>query len=435
MLIDRTLESFIESAGHQFPVLLLTGARQVGKTTLLRKMAGPERRYVTLDDPLALELAQSDPALFLQRFPPPVLIDEIQYAPGLLPQIKLRVDARREAGLFWLTGSQQFHLMRGVSESLAGRVAVVQLLGLSRAERCQHNLHAAPFLPTESEIDERLRGADPLDLHSLYRIIWRGAMPEIALNPAMDRDLFYGSNVQTYLQRDVRDLARVGDEAAFVLEVSENTSHSRTAAPLRYGLSRSSASSGLSASHRRRRGSRASRRERPSRSLGTRKDRPQRIAAHPVALAKRCRSRGGAAEDRPAARPTPLQAHAVAPAHPTNPAPAQPLDLTEEFMATADPILAQYRAKLDEIYDGRIERVVLYGSRARGDAGTDSDYDVAVFLKDLRNRWAEIDRLAEVGTDILFATGMVINALPFRANAYLERTPLMSEIRREGLDV
>jgi uncharacterized protein len=98
MLIDRTLESFIESAGHQFPVLLLTGARQVGKTTLLRKMAGPERRYVTLDDPLALELAQSDPALFLQRFPPPVLIDEIQYAPGLLPQIKLRVDARREAG-------------------------------------------------------------------------------------------------------------------------------------------------------------------------------------------------------------------------------------------------------------------------------------------------------------------------------------------------
>jgi len=216
MLIHRTLEPFVSTAASQFPVLLLTGARQVGKTTLLRKLAEPGRAYVTLDDPLALALAQSEPALFLQRFAPPVLIDEIQYAPGLLPQIKMRVDHKREPGLFWLTGSQQFHLMRGVAESLAGRVAVVQLLGLSRAEIGQRNLHAAPFIPTETEIDQRLRGAEPLDLRTLYRAIWRGAMPEIALNPAMDRDLFYGSYVQTYLQRDVRDLARVGDEGAFI---------------------------------------------------------------------------------------------------------------------------------------------------------------------------------------------------------------------------
>jgi predicted nucleotidyltransferase len=104
-------------------------------------------------------------------------------------------------------------------------------------------------------------------------------------------------------------------------------------------------------------------------------------------------------------------------------------------MTTIDPILERYRSRLEELYGGRIERVVLYGSRARGHARPDSDYDVAVFLRDLPDRWHEIDRLAEVGTDILYATGAVINALPFRTEAYLARTPLMHEIRREGIDL
>lgn len=104
-------------------------------------------------------------------------------------------------------------------------------------------------------------------------------------------------------------------------------------------------------------------------------------------------------------------------------------------MATTDPILRKFRAVLDEVYGERIERVVLYGSRARGDAHPDSDYDVAVFLTDLTDRWSEIDRIAEIETDILWETGAVINALPFRAGAYQERTPLMHELRREGLDV
>lgn len=104
-------------------------------------------------------------------------------------------------------------------------------------------------------------------------------------------------------------------------------------------------------------------------------------------------------------------------------------------MATADPILLKFRSVLDEVYGERIERVVLYGSRARGDAHPDSDYDVAVFLTDLTDRWNEIDRIAEIETDILCETGAVINALPFRAGAYQERTPLMHELRREGLDV
>jgi predicted nucleotidyltransferase len=104
-------------------------------------------------------------------------------------------------------------------------------------------------------------------------------------------------------------------------------------------------------------------------------------------------------------------------------------------MAITDPVLRKFCAALDEMYGERIERVVLYGSRARGDARPDSDYDVAVFLTDLTDRWDEIDRIVEIETDILWETGAVINALPFRAGAYQERTPLMHELRREGIDL
>jgi predicted AAA+ superfamily ATPase len=216
MYVPRTLEPFIIRAAQQFPVVLLTGARQVGKTTLLRHLSQGKCTYVTLDDPLVLSLAKTDPALFMQRFPPPVLIDEIQYAAELLPHIKMAADRAGQPGLFWLTGSQQFHLMKGVSESLAGRVAMIHLLGLSRRELLGQGLDAPPFLPTPEEIGRRSAQGSKLTLKELYRLIWRGALPAIALNDAVERDLFYSSYVQTYLQRDVRDLARVGDEMAFL---------------------------------------------------------------------------------------------------------------------------------------------------------------------------------------------------------------------------
>ncbi len=212
----RTMEKHLRSASRQFPVLLVIGARQVGKTTTLRRLAGKVRRYVTLDDPLILNLARTDPALFLQRFSPPVLIDEIQYAPGLLPHIKMAVDEERRPGSYWLTGSQQFHLMKGVSESLAGRVGVVHLLGVSRREMTGKAPESGPFLPTPREVSRRTETGGRLPLKELYRLIWRGGFPALALDRRMDRDLFFRSYVQTYLQRDVRDLARVGDEMAFL---------------------------------------------------------------------------------------------------------------------------------------------------------------------------------------------------------------------------
>jgi len=216
MYVPRTIEPFVKSASEQFPVLLVTGARQVGKTTFLQHLSRGGREYVTLDDPGIRELAKEDPALFFQRFTPPVLIDEIQYAPELLPYIKMIVDRSHQPGLFWLTGSQPFHLMKGVSESLAGRVSVLHLLGLSRHEQTRTSGESGPFIPEPEEIDRRLRTGIPLSLKSLYHTIWRGSFPIVAMDEKIDRDLFYGSYVQTYLQRDVRDLSRVGDEMAFL---------------------------------------------------------------------------------------------------------------------------------------------------------------------------------------------------------------------------
>lgn len=216
MYYPRTAEKSISDITTHFPILMVTGARQVGKTTLLRHLAGEARRYVTLDDPLVLSLAREDPALFMQRFSGPVLIDEIQYAPQLLPYIKMAVDEDKKPGQFWLTGSQQFHVIRNISESLAGRVGILSLLGLSRWEIIREGQSQPAFLPTKEVFQRGWPDENTLTLHDLYRLIWRGSFPAMALVEGLNRDQFLGSYVQTYLQRDVRDLAQVGDEMAFL---------------------------------------------------------------------------------------------------------------------------------------------------------------------------------------------------------------------------
>ena len=216
MFIDRTLTASVENVSSTFPVVLVTGPRQVGKTTLLESCAESTRRVVSLDDLTNRQLAQEDPALFLQRYPPPILIDEIQYAPELFPYIKIAVDNVRKPGMFWLTGSQQFHLMRGVSETLAGRVGILRLLGLSMAEQDGRGSEAQPFLPVPELLIEAEKRTASISMMALYQRIWTGSFPVAALNPEVNRDVFYSSYLQTYLQRDVRDLARVGDEAVFV---------------------------------------------------------------------------------------------------------------------------------------------------------------------------------------------------------------------------
>ncbi len=216
MYISRTLEPIIQKVTQQFPVLIVTGARQVGKTTFLRHLAGKDRNYVTLDDPLLLALAKEEPKLFLERFKPPILIDEIQYAPELLPYIKMDVDNNRIAGQYWLTGSQQFQLMQGVSESLAGRMGILNLLGLSQWETQGLSTLDTPFLPGNHAVDKKLTHAKPTSLEIIYQKIWRGSFPALTLNDNLDKDLFFSAYVQSYLQRDVRDLAQVGDATAFL---------------------------------------------------------------------------------------------------------------------------------------------------------------------------------------------------------------------------
>ena len=217
--IKRAVEGTIEQISTMFPVLLVTGPRQVGKTTLLQKLAetqrelGVDRKYVTLDDPDVRYLAKNDPALFMQRYTPPVLIDEIQYATELLPHIKMSVDRSKRKGDFWITGSQVFRLMQNVSESLAGRVGIVNLLGLSDAEIYQ--VPNEPFSTDTGRLLERLSVTKARGLNEIYRRIFRGSMPELYADDHIDWETYYRSYVDTYLQRDIRDLAQVADEMQF----------------------------------------------------------------------------------------------------------------------------------------------------------------------------------------------------------------------------
>jgi predicted AAA+ superfamily ATPase len=200
---------------ESFPVVLVTGARQVGKTTLMKELAsreGIDRGYVSLDEFGPRSMAQDDPALFWQRYPAPVVVDEIQHAPGLLEHLKPIVDRSEWRGGFWLTGSQSFPLMKEVSESLAGRVGIVTLMGLSAAEAAEREAVASPFRP-DRLTDLATNAAT--DLLAVFRAITRGGFPRLAHPDAPPLETFHDSYLQTYIERDVRALLNVSDIAAF----------------------------------------------------------------------------------------------------------------------------------------------------------------------------------------------------------------------------
>ncbi len=234
MFVKRTLENSLLQASQAFPVILLTGPRQVGKTTLLEQCS-EGRSYVTLDNLDDRALAKNDPSLFLQRYSPPLIIDEVQYAPELFSYIKMAVDKSKQKGQFWLTGSQKFHLMNNITETLAGRVAIIDMLGFSQAERDGRADKTDSFLPTRQWIEASRGQCSDKQLMDVYSEIWRGSFPAMWLPLVdsdtdrqndrrghstvaasnMDRDLFYNGYIQTYIQRDVRDLSQVGDALSF----------------------------------------------------------------------------------------------------------------------------------------------------------------------------------------------------------------------------
>ena len=209
----RLAENAIKKQEKMFKTILVTGARQVGKTTLLKNM-NPNMNYITLDDMILNQSAVEEPELFLKANKPPIIIDEIQYAPNLLRYIKMVVDNSEKKSLYYLTGSQQFHLMKDVSESLAGRVGILNLLGLSLREIKEIEFNE-PFLPTEEYLSKRKKHVKEISYNEIWNIIHKGSMPALYQEES-DVDMFYAMYVSTYIERDVRSLTQVGDTLSFL---------------------------------------------------------------------------------------------------------------------------------------------------------------------------------------------------------------------------
>ncbi|MDO5116361.1 MAG: ATP-binding protein [Synergistaceae bacterium] len=215
--IKRHLEERVLELSRSWPALLLTGPRQAGKTTMLRELAAREdngREYVSLDDLNTRELAKTDPRLFFQLHKPPVLIDEVQYAPELFTYIKIHVDERRSPGDFWLTGSQIFRMMRGVQESLAGRAALLHMSPLSQREII--GAECAPFTTDFDTLAEQVKKIPPATAPELFERLWTGCMPGLVSGVVEGRDIFYSSYLSTYVERDVRELSGTLDALKFI---------------------------------------------------------------------------------------------------------------------------------------------------------------------------------------------------------------------------
>ena len=202
--IRRAIESIVRKSDATFKCVLVTGARQTGKSTMLKHVFS-NRRYVSLDDPFVEDQARQNANVFIALNPPPAIYDEVQRAPDLFRYVKIKCDESENRGLFCLSGSQPFELMKNVSESLAGRASIIELSGLSLRE-IAHDTFDERFLPTIEYVEKRNRTAKPVE--NIWRIIHRGSFPELQ-NEEVDWSIFYSSYVKSYLERDVRQLSAV----------------------------------------------------------------------------------------------------------------------------------------------------------------------------------------------------------------------------------
>ena len=212
-MFERAMQKVLMETSRDFPVILLTGMRQIGKSWLVENTKKRDRKYISLDDITARETARRDPRRFIEENSPPVTIDEVQYAPELFPYIKLYADEKKQNGLFWLTGSQKFSLMKGIRESLAGRVAILDMLGLSYRE-ITGKPRGKVFLPS-LDLSKKKPASQPLTTPELFAHIWNGSFPRVLANPQINKKRFYASFLQTYIARDVRDFHQIEDELAF----------------------------------------------------------------------------------------------------------------------------------------------------------------------------------------------------------------------------
>ena len=213
MYRKRHAESAVKKLSEMFGAILVAGPRQVGKTTMLKTLT-KDIGYVTLDDIIVRTAAREQSGTFFKDNPPPVFVDEIQKAPVLFEQIKMYIDRDRKKGQFYMCGSQQFRMMKGVSESLSGRIGLLTLLGYSLREMYGIDFDL-PFLPTEEYYAKRRVCLKNMEYGDVWKIIHRGSMPELCENPEYDWQMFYGAYLRTYIERDVSDLAEIGDSIKF----------------------------------------------------------------------------------------------------------------------------------------------------------------------------------------------------------------------------
>ncbi len=213
--IERALERKFMRMSSFFKAVLVTGARQVGKTTMLKHLAeGQGRTYVSMDNTMARALAQSDPVLFFQTYKPPIIIDEIQKAPELFEQIKLICDETEEKGLFWLTGSQQYQMMKNIRDTLAGRIGILELYSLSKAE-VDGTIFTDKLDFSLQCLLDRQRSAKKPDIVDIFEHIWRGGMPDVLKADSEQRQEYFNSYIETYLMRDVAEAGGITDSIRF----------------------------------------------------------------------------------------------------------------------------------------------------------------------------------------------------------------------------